>query len=88
MRNKPNPERESPDDLDSLFGLRTLVIVALAAMVGLFVGLAAGVPAGLAAAAVSPATGLVVGLASGIAAALLGGLTAAGALHGLVRRGR
>jgi hypothetical protein len=77
--------RSSDDGSITLFSLRSLIVVALAMVVGLFAGLAAGIPAGITAGqAAGPGAGVAVGLLAGIASSLLAGLGAAGALHTLV----
>lgn len=90
LKTKRNRGQASNTAGESLFHLRSLVITALAMVIGLFVGLAAGVPAGIGAASGTASTGIgvVVGVVSGIAAALVSGLTAAGALNSLVGRVR
>lgn len=87
-----NPEddhgRERPSGQASgLVSARSLLIIVVAAGVGLFVGLGAGLAAGINAAGVGgSACGVAIGLVTGIGTAALISLSTAGALHALVGR--
>ncbi len=71
------------DGKRQLLSVRTLLILAIAAFIGVLGGLAAGVPAGLAVDA-SAGWGLAVGLISGFAAATVTTALMAAGLHALI----